>query len=887
MSVWPLCAAFLAGCSPAVEPWRAAAPPPGSAVIVEAPSREWSPEARAILNRAFPGARRLTMDQLAVSGPVLRRDRVVLVAPPLRSMQNADWEVFADHLARGGRALFWGSDPAGREAVTSAVRMLRPNSEHFECRAPEIRGLDGGAYLAREPLRLQSPFPLPESARSGSTLRWIPIAEAREPDGPVRGWPASAVFEAGPSGAFGGWAWIAWEPDQRAAEAQAALLRRAVRLLRKPYLLVEAGTDRLAFSPGESIALSVRIAGMVETGASVRLTVEAVSEAGAVERRFTQILEVPGARPVPALISAKALLGAAPRTPSTGINWRIHSSLTDPGEEIEYDRLVQSIRIISGSAGSVDSGEPRMSIRGGSFVIGRRPVPLAGARFEPIFGDASVHPLEPPRFTARAAERELSLFQEAGLNIIELPYTRIEQAPQLRLLLDELHSRRMRAVLTMPSLSPWRTERRAAKALLDALALTRDSPVMAVLVPVGPPSPGDLAAENRLRSAWQDWIAEEYGPDGDPEWAESIDPLEIARKPERMADLAENSQRDLGRFFHDAVGRELRRIRRELSECGIAWLGAEGCEQYPQLAGIHHVDFVVLSNRYGESFPPGWIEFLTAYARGASGGKPVIWRIHPSSSGDSSDGEAAKSAERIGEFLQRVEATHVAGVLAGPLTGGRRGSNERSAGLLNPDGSWNPAGDRWRVHLNQWRRKAPVTAVQWRSEEADPLLHRAWEEWRTAFAKVQSVDIPIEIRPRGWGRSSEEVDSAETLRGLLNADWMNPIPPPTGEAIPVRLRQPVSLELLNTGPAAWAGSERKASAGVWLRATPSTGRTRWISIPDTPPGGRVKASWVPPDPGLWTLRLWTQAIGEFGESLRVAVLDEVADDVSAGPDPAR
>lgn len=824
------------------------------------------------------------MDLLVTLGPQLRRDVVVLVVPDIHMLEPAHWQALATHIRRGGRALFWGLHSSRGEQAPIEIAMLHPRTEYYDLSAGEIRGIDAGMTQRRRPLRFQSPFPLPESVAGEAGIRWVPIAEAREPGGPVKGWPASAVILAATNAPVSAWAWIAWEPDRAFQEAQVALLRRAARFLMNTRFLLSAETRRAAWAPGDRIDLSLAVIGSAAETNVVRLNLEIENAKGSIERRWAQFLTVDGTLAAPARASALAYLGDVPRAVGRDETWRIRIGLVDARNERVLDHLSIPMPLLIESDPESAFREARPGTRGTHFIFGRRPSIVAGAAFDPPFGSANLSALQPPRFRPDRAIYELDSISEIGLNLVSVRYSAIEEAPQVRFLLNELRKRRMWALVILPARLSWNVEAPTTAELLKALALPSDHNLLAVAVDVTPPLPSDEAACSRIRAAWARWLAEQADAISDEELKHALetDPVLCLRNATHgIPAESEGALRLVASFFRDAVGRGLRRIRLEAAQQAPgALFTALGVERYPAFAGLPYVDFVTLALPPWDMEHQAIFDFLTAYARGFSGGKPVMWRLEsPATRYPPSPDALRASAQVLEESIRRLEKAHAAGVLFGPVFGAPRGSDAMDGGLLNPDGSWRPAGEIARARVNEWKRKT-LTIPSFLARESDWLIPAAWREWESPQTQKSTPQEPLEIRPFNRGRSTRDWiggrraltdEQKRMLREHLCADWISPMPPGDDAPLGAGLRRPVSLEVVNTGFASWTASVEGEPGSVWIRATHESGRVHLLPIRDTMPGSRAIAKWTPADPGDWTLRMWVPAYGEFGEALRVQV----------------
>lgn len=873
-----LAAMLLIGCGAREEPWESDPPTDANSVaILEVGNESLNADADAILREAFPNAVRLRAEQLVTAGPRMRQESTVLVVPSLASLTASHWAQLTNHIHRGGTVLFWGVDP-GVPAAAVRLTMLRPASEYYEFSAREIRGLEGGMIQTIRPLRFQSSFPRARDSRA----RWIPLAEAREPSGHPRGWPAAVLVEMPSNGPLQAWGWIGWAPNSSYANAQRVLLQRAARQLANRTFLLDAGLDRAALAPGDPIDPRVELVS-TSTTTPLRLAVELEDADGVITRRFTETIAFPTTRTPILQVSTTLVLGTAPRTITQSENVRLRFLLYDLARNLKLDEQVQRVRLMADTDASADAPDERLGVRGASFIIGRRPITLLGARFDPLLAGATGEALDIRQYDPALAARELDVFREAGFNLVEVGYTRTAQAPQLRHLLDLMRERQLWAIVQMPALSPWAPNFEEASDQLAMLRLSRGHRVFAVAVNLSYPE-RNPAADAGLQRAWVAWLEEQYGNLTHARESLGADPLDMLPAPDasQEADAPIAVRRAIARFFHDYLSRHLRHCRRALEHIpGGILLTALQADQYPIPPDLHHADFITrtLPARL-TPFAPGEVEFRTAHARGISGGRPVLWRfggiplaypIEPS--------EMQRATAAIQQLGGALACARAAGLLYGAVGGGPRPPDGCDAGLVNPDMTWRPIGDAWRASMHEWRRMPAMTPI-WRGREADVWTEIAWTNWSERVASEAAVGLVEEMRPIGWGRETREIavggsgvthGNSFGLIDFVNAEWLAPATVPSGEPHRARVRNALPLVLLNTGAALWSPSVTGQVGAVWVRARSDSGRTQFLPVRETAPGTRASLVWTPADAGMWTLRAWLHPTGEFGEALRVWV----------------
>ena len=876
---------LLAGCGGPHGGWPAATLDEKAMVLLEHAEPAGTPAVESILREAFPEARRLRAEQLVTAGPGLRQAGAVLVVPEVRRLTPALWTQLLNHLQRGGLALFWGRDPPTSPGG-DGCEIFSAASEWYAFSAREIRGMPNGLLTAARPISLQSPFPRPTGppGATGATERWIPIAEAANPGGATRGWPAS-IFVRQPSNAPPcAWGWIGWDAASEHGGTITALLRLTAERLQQRQFLLQAGLDRYVMEPGGAFDLRVVVANGNPAASAWRVTAELENEDGVVTRRQAETL----AASAPAtLVSTSIFLGTAPRQRDAGMKARLRIGLWDAAGTRRLDEVVQPVRLLPEPSPRATPGDERIGVRGNSFIIGRRPVALVGAAYAPAAADRTRSPFDPAQFDPARMRRELGLFRDAGFNALTLSCTHPSEVPQIRYLMDELRDRHLWAILELPALSPWTPDWARARELLAALRLSPGDRYAALSPgPVHPPRAG--SEEDTVAAAWRAWLLEQYGQLAHATEVLGADPL--AHPPgvwwtDARAEIPRTVRLAALRFLEDWIGRHYGACARFLREQG--WPGlftARSGLTIDPAAGAHHLDFLTLDGADLADNEPGRIEFHTAYARAVGYGKPVLWiNIRADMPYPPAEADQRRQAATLDAVSRSLLVSQAAGLVYGGFAGGPQRPGGRDDGLLNPDATWRPGGDALRARAQEWRRPSGAPPP-WRGRELDAAgqtdgLRGAWLDWRERYADEAKAGRVEELRPTGWAKSSREWP-AEGLGGephrdpaplrQVNAEWIPPAMTTSGVAR-MGLRQAVRLELINTGLATWAPSVTGHTGAVWIHARSPKGRVQPLGVRETPPGARQSIMWTPTDPGEWVLRPWLHPAGGFGEPLSLHV----------------
>lgn len=795
--------------------------------------------------------------------------------------------------------------------------LVSPPYRHFDLEPRRIELQDGGRRVDVRRPRVQSPLPRPTGTggRAGLPSRWMPLARAFGGTGDLLGWPLSAYVEADDAGQARAWAWLAMDPYPDTLALQESLLEQGAARLHAGWFIVQAGVPRMEFQAGQQFNVAARVArggGPVE--GPVRVVAELIEENGEATRRV--------AAPVPEEAVGQwvdlNLGGVPPRILKTR-DLRIRVSLWDAEDKRRHDVLEQSIRLRPQE--QVADRLEWMAVTGSGFTQGRRPVHLFGVNYWPRSavgrapGEARGHWLDVGEFDLDLVRRDLDRLQEAGINSLAIQYLDERQAPQLRCLLDELRTRNMWVHLFVNHLSPLDQDLAAARRLIEAADLARQ-PVVCSIDLAWEPHLGPEASRRRMDEAWRAWLAEQYGS---IEHAERVIGRELWRHDGVVtgppdAELAEDegdhrvAVAAYRRFADDWISRRYGEVRRFLADLGCRQLLAArsgyggsgnrwGDTQFPidLASGAVHLDFIS-PEAWGLTGDPRAIQqagFISAYARGVSGGKPVVWTEYGTTVGEAPEpADLQRQAALYSNLHSMFIRSQVAGSFAWWFPGGWRVDERSDMGVVHPDGRWRPVGDVLRG-FNQRLRREQSAPQPWRGREMSRSAHARglsglWDEWRSVYGQETAAGRLQEIRPAGFGRFSRELPMlavggvpfvAPAPLEYLNAEWGSLAVAGERrarrpeESVAMRVRESLEAELINTGPATWSTSVEGQSGSVWLLAQHPRAKDQKLVLRNVAFGDRCTVTWSPTDTGTWELRAWMAGAGSFGEPLIVHVRD--------------
>ncbi len=801
--------------------------------------------------------------------------------------------------------------PPEQAVLWPDLPLLSPPFRRYDLRAVTIRSESDHREYPAGGVPAQSPLPRERGwgGESGAAGRWIPLFSAFGEKGELLGWPASIYCEARPNAPLRHWAWVGLEPTVASRQVLSAMITEAVRRLHTGTYLIKTGSPAFSFQSGAPIIVTSRCASKDPLPAGLRISAELQREG----ERF------PGRRVLSAFMDdcfAEVHLGLAPRglrRPEKGI---IRLRLEDPTQRLAYDVVEQPVLFLPAPEPPLEADW--LKAIGGHFAFRGRRIFLLGINYWPFSangrmpGEHNRHWLDPAVFDPHLVERDLDLLAEAGINTVSIQYHEIAQAPQLRYFVEAARQRNIRVHLFMAHLQPLHQDLAKARALFEAADLASESGVFAIDV-AWEPHLGREAERRRFDPAWRSWLVEQYGS---VEHAEAVIGVSLWRNGEDLTGPPdEQLMRDgphrvavavYRRFVDDYMSRQYGHVVRQLRAWGAKQLisartgyggtGSAWADPFFPMdpaSGAAHFDFIC---------PEGWglhggrrqfmgAGFITAYCRGVSGGKPVMWLEFGSSVGPSPmQPDLANQARVYEEVFDMVLRSRGAAALGWWYPGGLRVEENSDMGVANPDGSWRPVGRVYREFGNRIRREA-FRSEPWRGREvnrdADARgLSALWEQWRDVYAVEMESRQAEEVRLPGFGKRSREIQ----LKAVGGAAFMDPAPMESlnaewgvlqcdgealgrapGEHVYISRGERLRLEIINTGSATWDASQEGRPRTAWIAFTHETGRQILLPLPPTAFGARASVSWMATDPGTWIARPLLSGAGGFGEPLHIKV----------------
>lgn len=815
---------------------------------------------------------------------------IVWIVPVTRPLSATVRDHLHHHIERGGRVLIWEVDPMVANAPWPTTDDLVP---------PILRagGVRYGMTLTQvDAVRRSAKWSLPATPAvgilgrperltdpSGASMldtptRWIPFFQGTPANGTRTADVAGVYLHAIPGMdtiQWWGWLGVGYTPEHH--PFLRAGLPALVNALQRGYFLVGTYPEQATFRAGELFRLHAGVATAQSTGEALRWLITLRMPDGEVVRRVASpsfTLEGDSVR-VRELLNA----GVVPAVSQVADRYTLSVAVKVAGApDRVWDR--QAFEVMALSVKPPDQPPEPQRVAGGRLVQGRTPVFVWGPDYEPgLVPESDRGWLQPAFFPGGQVVADLEQIAWVGANLISLRYGDISEAPQLRYVIETARRLDLRVQIRLPY---WiwhqsRNESAARDAFVDALKLRTD-PVIAQLDLTPEPWPGSPLPDDFGPAGWSQWWTEQYG-DGVAEGGLEHPPGAVVRR------FASDT-------FSRALGLAVRRLRSEPSAPLITLRypmpvrDAMAQTPSPYLpepgVGAVHLDFCSLTRAPLAEGPliGGDEALVTSWLQGISNGRPLVWTgLGAALGSDSVDG-----AQALQTGYEALFALQVSGGLWTRFAATDGESQAPDAGFVVPGGAGQPMGVALRA-VGTRVREYRATPPPWRGREAAAGVSWATRlnEWAPQYEQELARGQVEPIRPAGFGVST--LDAVPTRLADkptgpfigLNAEWGtitvggDPVVRRPGQPWRVPVRQPVRLELINTGYSHWQTASETDTRGVGVRVTHEQDAPRTLAVVDTPPGERVRLTWTPPTAGRYILRPHWRGFDDFGERLIIEV----------------
>jgi len=781
---------------------------------------------------------------------------------------------------------------------------LSPACRHYSTHGNQVISMDDDKHYKAKGIHFQSPFPTARGwgGTNGAPTRLIPLFKVVDKKNIERGWPVSIHLQSPKANIPGRlWAWIAMNITDDTQDMLQQIVPKTMRRLYQRMFLYEAGCEKSVYNPNENMQVSAQWISGCHSGQPLRIAATLRNEVGQTLRRVVSDA-IPAGKKGVATGPVVLDLGLSPDVQKHNRDYSVRITLEDAAVRGRvYDEIIQPIKIMPPAT----SDGPWISMGGARFREGRRPVFMLGVQFQPLTAQLACETktsskwLQAGMFNPSRITAELDRLEAMGINALALSYEEVNQAPQLRFFIDEASKRHMWIYLTVAHLSPVDFDEVKAERLIKAASLAHSRCVFAFDLAC---VQSDMLQAQSLPGAWQKWLREQYGS---IEHAEEVIGYPLWRNQDKLTvppSSAFNSEGEhrvamavFRRFMDDHLSRQYGYIRRFLRRQGCPQLlstryhcsiESTSCHLSDPAPGVQHMDFISLDSAHLTGSHERFLGavFLAVYARGISGGKPVVWMDYGINVGRNPALPTLRNQARIGEEILGLAARS----LASGCFGGAWG--ETGVPLIHADGSGRPIGEIIRRNarklINDSQQPPLWKGREFQRSEDARGLSALWAHWKEVYREEAATGQIEEARPDGFGQNT--LDMALVSVGhapfttpaaleYANAEWgailieKEEILRPPGTAIEMPVGKHIKLELINTGITTWSASQPDKDRTVWIEAIRSDGNATYLQVGVVPTGQSTEISWSAPSPGPWLLRPYIQGVGGFGEPLNIQV----------------
>ena len=538
--------------------------------------------------------------------------------------------------------------------------------------------------------------------------RWIPIVEAKSPDGQWRGTPVTMVVNADGPCKGGVWAAFGLEGDLHKTPA---IVGQIAARMRDGVFILDGGASYYTYFEGQDVVLGTRVCNLSK---------------------------------MPADLTARVIVpGETTIRPPAVKQWHFR---VDPGEiKVVSDKwmpkdwpegghtilveLLRGDRVIDSVTHRIDVWRPRekkqfITIKDGEFMLGGKRWRAHGVNYMPSSGIGTEdgeyfeHWIGARPYDPEIIDRDLDHMKQMGLNSVSIfVYSGYEKDQNLLDILCRLDARGMKAnVALRPGLPSW-FDWEKIKAIIVNARLAENDAVFAYDI-AWEPMFGTNNDRKIYDGDWEKWIIERYGS---VEAAEKDWKLAVPRNPDGSVTnplphqidtdgdwrvMTAAYRRFLDTLLYKMYGDARRLIRSIDPNHHVSFRMAEAGNPNYRWDGRIPYDFAYLAaavdiiepEAYGrigdwERVKPGWFEF--EYAKWAAPDKPTMWAEMGVSAWDTS--RMQDSPQRLDyqamfykAFYRLLTSTGANGVFFWWYPGGFRYGENSDYGIINPDGTDKP-----------------------------------------------------------------------------------------------------------------------------------------------------------------------------------------------------
>lgn len=745
--------------------------------------------------------------------------------------------------------------------------------------------------------------------------RMIPVLQALDDQGEVRGLAAHLFVNAGGKYAGSVWGYVGFDQDylEHAAEHAVPLVVSMIERVRGGVFLVNAGAEHIAYAEGEETEFGAYLANLSARPAAAQIDFSITSQGKVVHTSTTAADLSPTLAGEPRYAAGEAV------TLAPG-EYTVRTVLSVSGKPI--DEITYPFRVISfGPLAEKDV----VTVRGGDFYLdGRKWYPL-GMNYWPRYVTGMEDGIWnqwqlPELYDPEIIEQDLALAQKLGMNCLSIQYARPEQGRPMMDFLARAEKRGIKIHAFMPGLHPLDQNFGLAKTLI-ASARIPESPAFFAYDLGWEVHVGRYDRRTVHNSAWQQWVIDRYGSieAAQKDWRyepQQIDGVMSGPTDEQL--MTDGDWRicvaAYRRFWDDEISKRYKEVREFVRSVDMQHLmgarsgyGGTGAKwivpafPFDIASGAKHLDFTspeaygLGGDRLG--FLKGGL--TTLYSRFVGGGKPVFWAEYGMSIWPGSGTAEIEAARSYYENMLAMTLTsHANGSAGWWWPGGFRAGENSDYGIVNPDGTT-------RAAAIEIARIAPEFVTPRDVPQPDHLITIDRDEHILGYAgiyealaqeyvrSVESGRTPG-LKTRGTGTTSANVPlvavgnvaySGSNPPKYLNAEFnyvkINGSIVRSGGAVEVERGRPVYAEasIGNIAEATWLAPKGKAEGGVYVLAeiggqsggtvlAPISADTPFLADAVAP---RFRLCGSLPEETVCILRMRAEGRADFGEVFRITL----------------
>ncbi|MGQ9764556.1 MAG: hypothetical protein ACUVRI_06705 [Armatimonadota bacterium] len=591
---------------------------------------------------------------------------------------------------------------------------LSPGYKLFECRDVASLLVRGDQVIAEKTsiplakvIRSVQPRPTGAGFDKGRNWRWIPVLEARSPQGEWRGVPVALIVHA--DGPYKGSIWASFgvaDPEWYQSQAALNLIKQIAIRMQDPLFLVDGGANFYTYFENQQMTLGATVANLGNQTESIRLRVTCMSDKGEIV-----VDESVSAGVAP---GKSRLVCCEKRFPEKSLEYTVTCELYRGN--LVVDRLIHKINV----------WKPRkdkhfVMVKNGEFILDGKRWRPHGVNYMPSSGIGTEdgpyfeYWIDRRSYDPEVIQRDLEHIKDLGFNSVSIfIYSHSTESQNLLDILRRLEALDLKANLSLRPGTPMNFLWPEIRKIIEYYRLWENDTVFAY----------DLAWEPMFDSHkdrkiwdrdWEAWIVERYGSidNAEKDWGFPVPRDESGQVTNPLPHQIDTDgewrvmvaayRRFLDTLLYKKYAEARRLVRSVDPNHLVSFRMAEAANptfrwgdripyDFPYLAGA--VDFLA-PEAYGrmgdwERTKPGW--FQREYARWAAPEKPMIWAEAGVNTWDvsrmsNSLERLAFAAEAYRNFYRLLIESGADGVFFWWYPGGFRVGENSDYGIIEPDGT--------------------------------------------------------------------------------------------------------------------------------------------------------------------------------------------------------